>query len=122
MLALMPVFGIVQGAQPIIGYNYGAGNLNRVRHTLGLAALAATSVLTTGYLVAQLFPATLIQAFANDATLVAVGTRGMHICLAMMPVVGFQVVGASFFQAIGKAKTSLVLTLLRQLFVLVPLL
>ncbi|MFZ4580026.1 MAG: MATE family efflux transporter, partial [Myxococcota bacterium] len=103
MLFLMPVFGIVQGAQPIIGFNYGAGNLDRVRRALKLAILSATAVVCLGFGVVQTFPAVLLAGFANDPQLVAIGTRGMHICLAMMPVVGFQVVGANFFQAIGKA-------------------
>jgi Na+-driven multidrug efflux pump len=70
----------------------------------------------------QLVPAALIRMFAGDPALTAVGGRALRICLLAFPVVGFQVVGANFFQAIGKARTALVLTLLRQLIVLLPLL
>ncbi len=122
MFILMPVFGLNQGAQPIIGFNYGAGRVARVRETLRLSVLAATAVMSAGFLVAQLFPGALVHAFARDELVATVGARGMRICLLMMPVVGFQVVGASFFQSIGKARTSLVLTLLRQVLILIPLL
>jgi len=120
MLILMPVFGLNQGAQPIIGYNFGAGHISRVRHALKLAVLVATAIVCTGFAVAQTIPTVLIRAFARDPGLVAIGVRGMHICLAMLPLVGFQIVSANFFQAIGKAKTSLTLSLLRQVIVLIP--
>jgi putative MATE family efflux protein len=122
MLILMPIFGLNQGAQPIIGYNFGAGRLDRVRRTLRLAVLAATATVCVGFVLAQAIPGLLIHAFAPDPRLVEVGTRGLRICLAMFPVVGFQIVSANFFQAIGKARVALVLSLLRQVIVLIPLL
>jgi Na+-driven multidrug efflux pump len=118
----MPVFGLTQGAQPIIGYNFGSGRIDRVRHTLRLAIVAATIVVCTGFAVAQAIPDKLIRAFTHDPHLLEVGTRGMRLCLLMMPAVGFQIVSANFFQAIGKAKAALTLSLLRQVIVLIPLL
>jgi len=122
MFIIMPVIGIVQGAQPILGYSYGARRLARVRETLRLAIIAATAVVCVGFAAAQAFPGALIRSFASDPRLVAVGVRGMHICLLMLPLVGFQIVSANFFQAIGKAQAALLLTLLRQVFMLIPLL
>jgi Na+-driven multidrug efflux pump len=84
--------------------------------------IAATGVVCVGFVAAEAFPAALIHAFARDPALVVVGVRGMRICLLMAPVVGFQIVSAHFFQAIGKARRALVLTLLRQIFILIPLL
>ena len=122
MLILMPVFGLNQGAQPIIGYNFGAGRADRVRHTLRLAIIAASAVVCVGFAIAESIPNQLIRGFTHDPRLLEVGTRGMRICFAMLPVVGFQVVSANFFQAIGKAKAALTLSLLRQVIVLIPLL
>jgi putative MATE family efflux protein len=122
MLMLMAVFGITQGAQPIIGYNFGAGRVDRVRRTLGLALVAATGIVAVGALVIQLLPFTMFRLFVRDPALVAVGAHGVRICLALAPFVGFQVVSAQFFQAIGRASVSLVLSLMRQVILLLPLL
>ncbi len=122
MLILMPVFGLNQGAQPIVGYNFGAANIARVKHTLKLSVLAATGVVLIGFVLVEAFPTALVHAFAKDPLLIQVGARGLRICLVMLPIVGFQVVSANFFQAVGKARTALVLSLLRQVIVLIPLL
>jgi Na+-driven multidrug efflux pump len=122
MLILMPVFGLNQGAQPIIGYDFGALRFDRVRRTLQLAIGVATVIVTVGFVVAESVPGVLIGAFARDPEVIAVGARGMRVCLALLPVVGFQVVSANFFQASGKAPTALALSLLRQVIVLIPLL
>lgn len=122
MLILMPVFGLNQGAQPIIGFNHGAKHRDRVLRTLGLAIAAATVVVTAGFVVAEAIPEALVRSFLPEARIAAIGARGMRICLAMLPLVGFQVVASNFFQAIGHARISLVLTLSRQVIVLIPLL
>jgi putative MATE family efflux protein len=122
MLFLMPVFGLNQGAQPIIGYNFGAGRVDRVRRTLKLAVLAATAVVCLGFVMAEAIPGVLVRAFVEDERVVALSVRGMRFWFAMLPVVGFQAVSANFFQAIGKARISLILTLLRQVIIFIPLL
>ena len=122
MLVLMPIFGINQGAQPIIGYNYGAKKYDRVKHALKLAILAATAITTTGFILIQLFPTQLIGIFNKDPELIEIGVHGMRIYLLMLPIVGFQIVSSSYFQAIGKAKVSIFLSLSRQVLILMPLL
>jgi putative MATE family efflux protein len=122
MLVLMPVFGINQGCQPIIGYNYGAKRYDRVKHALKLAIIAATTITTTGFIIIQLFPEQLISIFSNDPALIEVGSRGIKIYLFMLPVIGFQIVSSNYFQAIGKAKISIFLGLSRQVILLIPLL
>jgi Na+-driven multidrug efflux pump len=117
----MPVFGINQGAQPIIGYNFGAASYSRVRRALKLAIFAATALLCLDFVIVQTVPAVLIRLFSKDEGLVQLGAHGMRVCMAMFPVVGFQVVSANFFQAIGKARTALVLSLLRQVLFLIPM-
>lgn len=123
MLILMPIFGINQGSQPIIGYNHGAKNYDRVRKTLKLAILAATSICIVGFAVVQLFPKAIINTFSNaDIELINIGSQGLRIFLAMLPIIGFQIVSSNYFQAVGKAKISIFLSLSRQVIVLLPLL
>jgi len=122
MMVLMPTFGINQGCQPIIGYNYGAKQYGRVKHTLKLAILAATAITTTGFIFIQLFPKQIISLFNQDPELIAIGSHGMRIYLFMIPIVGFQIVSSNYFQAIGKANISIFLGLSRQVILLLPLL
>ncbi|MGE5381206.1 MAG: MATE family efflux transporter [Methylocystaceae bacterium] len=122
MFILMPIFGINQGAQPIIGFNYGAENYHRVTNALKKAILAATLIASAGFIMGETIPHLLIQAFTPDAEVIAIGTRGMRIFLILLPIVGVQIVSANFFQAIGKAQKSVVLSLLRQVILLIPLL
>lgn len=123
MLILMPIFGINQGSQPIIGYNYGAGNFDRVKKALKLAIVAATTVSTLGFVIVELFPRVIISVFSsNNAGLIDIGSSGIRIFLLMMPIVGFQIVSANYFQAINKAKIAIFLSLSRQVIILLPLL
>ncbi|MDI3480651.1 MAG: hypothetical protein PWQ97_306 [Tepidanaerobacteraceae bacterium] len=121
MLILMPIFGINQGAQPIIGYNYGARKFDRVKKTLGLAIAAATGIVIVCFAVTQLFPASLIRMFnSKDQQLIALGARGLRIFLLLLPVIGFQIVSANYFQAVGKPKHAMFLSLSRQVILLIP--
>ncbi|WP_291571310.1 MATE family efflux transporter [Clostridium sp. UBA4548] len=122
MMCLMPVFGINQGSQPIIGYNYGAKNYKRVKKAWMLAVIAAVAITTTGFLVVELAAPSIIRIFNSNADLVAIGTHGIRIYLSMLPVIGFQVISTNYFQAVGKAKISMFLSLVRQVIVLIPLL
>jgi len=122
MLVLMPTFGINQGSQPIIGYNYGAKQFTRVKSALKLAILGATVVTTTGFIIVELFPKQLISIFNKEPELIAIGIHGMRIYLFMLPVIGFQIVSSNYFQAIGKARISIFLALSRQVILLIPLL
>lgn len=123
MLIMMPVFGITQGVQPIIGFNYGAKKYDRVKQALKLAILGATSIVTLGFIVVQLFPQSLISIFGkNEAELIKIGSHGIRIFLSMLPVIGFQVVSSNYFQAVGKPKYSIFLSLSRQVIVLIPML
>ncbi len=122
MLILMPIFGINQGAQPIIGYNYGAQQFDRVKETLRIASLAATGVVIIGFLFIMGFPQGFIQLFnKTDQNLISMGVKALRIFLLMLPLVGFQIVGIGYFFAVGKAKEAMFLSLIRQLLVLIPL-
>ncbi len=122
MMFVFCVIAINMAAQPIIGFNYGARQFQRVKRTLKIALIAASAITTAGFLAVQLFPAAIIGLFnRDDPRLLAIGVRGMRILLAAFPVVGFQVVSSNFFQAIGKARTAMLLNLLRQVILLIPL-
>ncbi len=122
MLILMPVFGINQGVQPIIGYNYGAKQYERSREAVYWGCSAATVIVVLGFAAARLFPEQLIMLFnRDDAELLAFGVRALRIFLFCLPLVGYQIVGASYFQAVGKPKQAMLLSLSRQVLILMPL-
>jgi putative MATE family efflux protein len=123
MMIFMPIFGINQAAQPIIGYNYGAQRFDRVKKALQTAVLAATGIALVGFAVGMLSPAQVIRLFSRKEeyqAVAALGSRAMRICLMTLPVVGFQIVGANYFQAVGKPKQAAFLSLSRQVLILIP--
>ncbi|MEN6457413.1 MAG: MATE family efflux transporter [Thermoguttaceae bacterium] len=124
MAVAMPIFGLNQGVQPIIGYNYGAQRFDRVKKTLETAILAATAWTVVGFTLTMLFPVQIVRLFCverqDTAALVTLGSHAMRICTIMLPIVGFQIVSASYFQAVGKPKEAMLLMLSRQLLILVP--
>lgn len=122
VLFLMSAMGITQGAQPIIGYNYGAGKFDRVMKTLQLELISISAICILTFIMVQFFPAALAGIFSNDLDLIDVSSKGMRIFLMMLPLVSAQIVGASYFQAIGKAKKAAFLGLLRQVLMLIPML
>lgn len=120
-ILLMPVIGINQGAQPIIGFNYGAKQYERVKETLKLAIIAATVIVLIGFFITRLFPVQIISMFSkDDMELIRLGTHGLLVTCMLLPIVGFQIVGSSYFQAIGKPKQATILTLSRQLLLFIP--
>jgi putative MATE family efflux protein len=121
LLILMPVFGINQGVQPIIGYNYGAKNYGRVKEALKKAIIYATAITTFGFIVIQVFDVYIIRIFNNNEQLVNLGSTGLKIFLFLLPLDGFQIVSANYFQAIGKPIYSIFLSLSRQVILLIPL-
>lgn len=121
MFFLMPLFGINQGAQPIIGYNYGAEKYDRVKETLKLAIGAATMVVLFGFTMMRLFPESLVSLFSKqDPELISLSSRAMQIYLLMLPIVGFQIVSSNYFQAVGKPRQAMILSLSRQVLLLIP--
>lgn len=119
---LMPIFGINQGSQPIIGFNYGAKQFKRVKEALKLAIFAATAISTLGFILTQFFTVSMIRIFNDDPILIEATIKGMRIFLIMLPLIGFQIVSANYFQAVGKAPKAMFLSLLRQVIVLIPML
>lgn len=120
MLVLMPIFGINQGAQPIIGYNYGAKNYERAKKASLLAMGFATVILVIGFAIIQLAPATFIKMFDGDGTMLEIATPGLRLYTITMPILAISIMGSNYFQAIGKAKMATFLSLLRQVVILIP--
>ncbi len=120
MFFVMIVFGITQGMQPILGYNYGAGLIRRVQKTLRIGIIIAVSVTTFGWLMVELFPDTVSGLFTVEKVLIDIARDGFRIFFAFYPLVGAQVVIQNYFQSIGKPKISIFLSLTRQLIFLLP--
>jgi Na+-driven multidrug efflux pump len=122
MLILMPVFGINQGAQPILGYNYGAKKFGRVLRAYLGAIAAATVICILGFAVGQLFPLGLIKIFAPDGSppLYRFSVWALRVMLLLFPLNGFQIVSANMFVVTGRPKISIFLTTLRQCIALIP--
>ena len=119
LLILMPVYGINQGAQPIIGYNYGAKNFHRVKQTLKLAIVNATIITTVGFVIVELFARQILSIFgSNNEELLNIGAYGMRIFLLTLPILGVQSTG--YFQAVGKSTIAIILSLSRQVIFLLP--
>lgn len=116
----MPLFGIVQGMQPIVGYNYGARKMDRVKRAVKLSVISATVYATITGLLGQAFPTYVIGLFGKEPDLITNGAYALRFVIAAVPLIGVQVVGAALFQAIGKAVPSLFLTLSREVLLFIP--
>jgi len=122
MLIMMPIFGINQGAQPILGYNYGAKNFKRVLRAYLGAIAAATMICVFGFAIGQIFAVQLIKLFTADGSeaLMRFAPRAIRIAMLLLPLAGFQIVSSNLFVVTGRPKTSIVLSMLRQCIVLIP--
>ena len=117
----MPLMGLTQGAQPIISYNYGAKNLDRVKKTFKLLLLTCLSYSTLIVILLMLFPDFFVSIFNNKPELMEITTWSIEIYFAGMFIFGAQIACQQTFLALGRAKISLFLALLRKVVLLVPL-
>jgi Na+-driven multidrug efflux pump len=122
MFFVMIVFGVTQGMQPILGYNYGAGQWQRVKTTLHRGILIGTAITAVGWVVTECFPDAISHLFTRDAAMVDIASRGFRIYFICYPVVGVQIVIQNYFQSIGRPLPSIFLSLTRQLVFLLPFL
>lgn len=120
MLLVMLIIGIAQGMQPIVGYNYGAGQYKRVLETLKLVIIVSTAITGSGFLCSVLFPEIIVKAFTNDPELIAISANGLRLMLLAFLVVGSQLAISQFFQSIGIAWKAMFLSLSRQCLFLIP--
>jgi len=119
-LFAMIVMGFNQGMQPIAGYNYGAGQYDRVTAVLKTTIYMGTAVMTLGFAIGELFPHAVASIFTTDKTLINMAAEGLRIVTIFFPIVGFQMVTTNFFQSIGMAGKAIFLSLTRQLLFLLP--
>ena len=117
----MPVQGITNGCQPVLGYNYGAGQYERVRQ-----GIRFTTVLTVGYSIAiwavvMLLPGPLIRIFNNEADLIAAGIPAFRIYFATFFFMAFQFIGQSTFVGLGRSRSAVFFSQLRKAFIVAPL-
>ncbi|MDE6880849.1 MAG: MATE family efflux transporter [Oscillospiraceae bacterium] len=116
----MPVFGLNNGMVPIVAYNFGARKPDRMIKTVKLAAVYATGIMVLGVAVFQLLPHVLLGMFEASDYMLEIGVPALRtICLSFL-LAGFGIVSSSFFQALGHGMLSLVISLVRQLIVLLP--
>ncbi len=118
---LMPIFGIAQGMQPIAGFNYGRKDYRKSWRAIKLAIIAATTVSTLGFIILMTTPNILIGIFTTDTELIDKAVRSLRLMIMAFPIVGYQIVSSVAFQAMGKALPALVLSLSRQIILLIPL-
>lgn len=116
----MPIFGINQGIQPILGYNYGAKKYKRVKEALYKGIFAATIICLIGYTSVRLFSDFLIHIFTNKPELKEIAKYGLKAYTLVFPIVGLQIVSSIYFQAVGKPKMSFFISLSRQIIVMIP--
>ncbi|MCL2129159.1 MAG: MATE family efflux transporter [Treponema sp.] len=123
MIFSMPLQGLTQGSQPIIGYNYGAQLYSRVRKTYMRTVLSGLIYAAIVYAFLQFFPHILIGIFTREkGELLDTGIKCLRISMFMLPLVGFQMISSNYFQAIGKPLQSILMGLSRQVFGYIPLL
>ncbi len=122
MFALMPVIGISQGLLPIIGYNFGAGKLPRVREAINKGLMTGMAVSTFFGLIYYAWPVLFLSIFTSDGELLVYAGEAMRIMVFMFPLVGAQIVFTTYFQAAGRGLPSLILSILREVLIFIPLL
>lgn len=121
MFANFPVLGINQGFIPIAGFNYGARNWSRVRRVISIALKTGTLIAVCIFLGIMIFSKPLVKLFTDDPELIELAVPALRISFLATPLILFQLVGSSYFQAIGRARPALFLTLTKQGFCLIPL-
>ncbi|MDE6107416.1 MAG: MATE family efflux transporter, partial [Oscillospiraceae bacterium] len=116
----MPVFGLNTGMVPIIAYNFGARNRERILQTMKLAVVAATGIMLVGVAVAEIFPAQLLGLFEASEEMLAIGVPALRTICTSFVFAGFGIVCGSVFQALGHGVLSMITSIVRQLVVLLP--
>ena len=119
--AMLPLQGLTQGAQPIVSYNYGAGQLDRVKKAFQLTLVCALTYSTLLWAIAEFAPQVFVSIFTDQEQLGSYAARVMRIYMATSLVFGAQIACQQTFIALGNAKASVFLALLRKVFLLIPL-
>lgn len=122
-LVIMAIVAINMASQPIIGFNYGAKSVPRVKEALRISLIAATIIAIGSFTFIEAIPGVIVRLFnTSSSELYEISVHGLRLVILALPLVGFQVVASHFFQAVGKAKLAMFATLFRQVIGLIPLL
>ncbi len=116
----MPVFGMNNGMVPIIAYNYGAGKKDRLIKTIKLGIVYAVGIMLIGFLVFQMFPTQIFALFEASDTMLSIGVPALRIISVHFLIAGYCVINSSMFQALGNGVYSMLVSIARQLVVLLP--
>ncbi len=116
----MPVFGLNNGLIPIVAYNYGAGHKDRIKKTMKIGVIYAVSIMLIGLIVAELIPGTLLKMFDASDKMLEIGIPALRIICSHFVIAGFSIVASGVFQGLGKSVYSLIVSVTRQLVVLIP--
>lgn len=120
-MSMLPIQGLTQGAQPIIGFNYGAKKMDRVKKTFRLLLVSCVAFTAVIWLICMILPQTFIMIFTDQAELIAFTKWAIRIYMAVSVIFGVQISCQQTFIALGNAKTSVFLALLRKVILLIPL-
>lgn len=121
MFSIFPVIGVVQGFLPIAGFNFGAKNWQRVKDVLYTAAISGTAIASVGFVLVLFLPEYIVSVFTSDIEILSRTPDALITVFLATPLIGVQLIGSAYFQAIGKALPALLLTMTKQGFFLIPL-
>ncbi|GAB1482082.1 MATE family efflux transporter [Treponema sp.] len=121
MLVIFPILGMAQGFQPIIGYNYGAHRYDRVRRAILVTMLTVLGISTFFYAFIMLVPRTIMGMFTSDPSTLDLSSGVIRIMILFIPLAAIQIIGSTYFQAVGRKTQSLLLGVSRQFIILMPL-
>jgi len=116
----MPIFGLNNGMVPIVSYNFGAKKADRVKRVVKLTIVTAVCIMTFGLIIFELFPSTLLSFFSPSQTMLDIGIPALRIIGSHFMLAGFCIIAGSVCQAIGNPLYSLIVSVSRQLLVLIP--
>ncbi len=119
-LIFMPILGISQGFSTIVGFNYGAKLYPRVKKVLSEAFIWTSVIASIGFIIMVIFPESLLRIFTSDINIIEKGVGPLRLIAMLAPLWSFPILGSTFFQAIGKARPALMITLCRDLFFFIP--
>lgn len=121
LFLIMPIFGMVQGLMPIVGYNFGARKFCRVKEAMKMSILSSSILSMINFVAFFFFPAQLLSLFTKNPEVIRIGITASRIIALGLPVDGFQIMASGMYQAVGKALPSFILSMLRQILLLIPL-
>ncbi|KGX93779.1 multidrug transporter MatE [Pontibacillus halophilus JSM 076056 = DSM 19796] len=121
MFTIMPMLGVLQGMQPIVGYNYGAQQYARLREIIWLGLRVATVMSTIVFIVMMVIPHYFMMIFTGDEATIETGANALRIMYMAFIVIGAQIISGGLYQSLGLAKPALILSISRQVMFLIPL-